>query len=166
MRGPAIAKAAVFISFSPSQRFIDGIVKWLTDFCHLTMQDLEGVSRMQLAVNELIENVVKYGTNPSVGVEVELESTPEWSVLRLKTRNTAAPERLRDAVRLLTELRDAPDPVAFYDKLVLESAPKQGVSGLGLARIRAEGELELDFEVVGEELCVSVEAKFKSEAQQ
>jgi hypothetical protein len=163
MGNPAVAKASVFISFQPSPRFVDGIVRWLADFCHLTLEDLEVVARMQMAVNELVENVVKYGTSPNVGIEVELERGDEGSVLRLRTRNTATPERLEVAVRLLAEIRDARDPIALYDRLVLHSASREGVSGLGLARIRAEGELDIDYAVNGDELCVTVEAKLTSE---
>lgn len=154
----AIARAAVYISFEPSQRFVDQIVGWLTDFCHLTLEDLDVVSRLQLAVHELVENIVKYGSQSPVGVEVELQRTQTASILQLKTKNTATPERLQQAVRLLTDLRDAPDPIAYYDKLVRESAPVEGVSGLGLARIRAEGDLDIDFAVTGDELCVTVQA--------
>jgi anti-sigma regulatory factor (Ser/Thr protein kinase) len=153
----------VFLAFEPSQGFVQRVIRWLTDFCHLTLQDLEMVSRLRLAVNELVENVVKYGMQPNVRVEVALEQRADTTVLRLSTRNSASPEYLAKAVDLLTKLRDAEDPVAYYDQLVRETAPQQGVSGLGLARIRAEGDLELDFEVVGDELRISVEAAVDTE---
>ena len=134
------------------------MIRWLTEFCHLTLKDLEMVARLRLAVNELVENVVKYGMQPNVRVEVELERRGQRTVLRLSTKNSAPPACMQKAVELLTEIRDADDPIAYYDRLVRESAPRTGVSGLGLARIRAEGDLELDFEVVGDELRISVEA--------
>ena len=52
----------------------------------------------------------------------------------------------------------AEDPVVYYDQLIAESAPRSGGSGLGLARIRAEGELDLDFAIDGNELTISARA--------
>jgi anti-sigma regulatory factor (Ser/Thr protein kinase) len=153
-----MASAAVFLAFEPSSAFVQRVIRWLTDFCQLTLADLELVARLRLAVSELVENVVKYGMQPNVRVEVELVEREGAAILRLGTHNRSSPEYLARAVELLSELKDAPDPLAYYDRLVRESAPKLGVSGLGLARIRAEGELELDFKVVGDELSIWVEA--------
>jgi Histidine kinase-like ATPase domain len=154
----AVASAAVFLAFEPSSAFMQRVIRWLTDFCQLTLADLEMVARLRLAVSELVENVVKYGMQPNVRVEVELLERNGQTTLRLGTRNRASPDYLKRAVALLSELKSAPDPVAYYDRLVRESAPRAGVSGLGLARIRAEGELELDFKVEGDELWIWVEA--------
>ena len=160
---PAIAHASVYLAFEPSQRFVRKIVQWITDFCELSLQDNDVVYRVHMAIHELAENLVKYGTSTSVRLDVEVERAEGGSVLRLRTRNSAAPESLAEAVRILQGLRDADDPVAYYDQLVLASAPKEGVSGLGLARIRAEGDLDLDFEVDGNQLCIVVEAKLPDE---
>ena len=162
----ALASAAVLLAFEPSANFTQRVVRWLTDFCQLTLTDLELVSRLRLAVNELVENVVKYGLQPNVRVEVALLRRGDFTVLRLSTCNCASPEYLERAVELLTELRNAKDPVAYYDRLVRETAPKVGVSGLGLARIRAEGELALDFEAVGDELKIWVEVVVDSAVAQ
>jgi hypothetical protein len=154
----AMARAAVFLAFEPSPAFMQRVIRWLTDFCQLTLADLEMVARLRLAVSELVENVVKYGMQPNVSVEVELIEREGKPLLRLGTRNRTSPEYLERAERLLSQLKSADDPVAFYDSLVRESAPRVGVSGLGLARIRAEGELELDYKIEGDELWIWVEA--------
>jgi hypothetical protein len=154
----AMASAAVFLAFEPSSAFVQRVIRWLTDFCQLTLADLEMVARLRLAVSELVENVVKYGMQPNVSVEVQLIERDGAPILRLGTRNRTSPEYLERAVELLSELKRAPDPIAYYDRLVRETAPKAGVSGLGLARIRAEGDLELDFKVDGDELWIWVEA--------
>jgi hypothetical protein len=98
-------------------------------------------------------------------MEVELLEGDGETTLRLSTRNRATPEYLRRAIELLTELKCAEDPLAYYDQLVRETAPKRGVSGLGLARIRAEGDLELYFAVEGDELRIWVEVAVDGSAQ-
>jgi len=154
----AMARAAVFLAFEPSPAFMQRVIRWLTDFCQLTLADLELVARLRLAVSELVENVVKYGLQPNVSVEVELIERDGSTTLRLGTRNRTSPEYLERVSRLLSQLKSAEDPLAFYDALVRESAPRAGVSGLGLARIRAEGELEVDYKIDGDELWIWVEA--------
>jgi hypothetical protein len=154
----SMARAAVFLAFEPSPAFMQRVIRWLTDFCQLTLADLEMVARLRLAVSELVENIVKYGMQPNVSVEVELIERDGALLLRLGTRNRTSPEYLERATELLSELKNAKDPIAYYDRLVRESAPKLGVSGLGLARIRAEGEFDLDFKVEGDELTIWVEA--------
>jgi anti-sigma regulatory factor (Ser/Thr protein kinase) len=139
------------------------IANWLMDFCQMTVADRETTSRLHMAAHELVENVLKYGSSPEVGLEFELERGDELQFVRLKTRNTAAPEQLEEVTRRVTELRAAADPIAYYDRLIRSTAPVLGVSGLGLARIRAEAGLEVDCSVEGREVSITVQATMRSE---
>jgi hypothetical protein len=96
----------------------------------------------------------------SARVDIALEQRCREIFLRIETTNSAPQRDIERAVGLLNDLRDADDPVAYYDQLILSVAPvrEPGVSGLGLARIRAEGELELDYRVEGDALTIAVEA--------
>jgi hypothetical protein len=153
----ALAGAALFLAFQPSPEVMQRVIRSLMDLCQLTLADSALVYRVRLAVSELVENAVKYGIQPNVRVEVELLERAGATIFRLSTLNRATPEHLECAVELLTELKNAADPVAFYDQLVLESAPKRGVSGLGLARIRAEGLIDVEFAVEAGALRIWVE---------
>jgi hypothetical protein len=53
-------------------------------------------------------------------------------------------------------LMAAKDPAAFYDRLIEESIAHKGVSGLGLARIRAESGFDFDYTIEGDELTLVV----------
>ena len=79
-------------------------------------------------------------------------------VMKVTSRNETTPERLRETAGRLDAIKNAKDPVALYDQLVKESAPIQGVSGLGLARIRAESDFSMDYSIHGCELSISVHA--------
>jgi len=128
----------------------------------MTVGDRETTSRLHMAAHELVENVLKYGTTPEVGLEFELERGDVESYVRLRTRNTAAPEQLEEVTRLVTELRAAVDPIAYYDKLIRSTAPVIGMSGLGLARIRAEAGLDVNCSVEGREVSIVVQATMRS----
>lgn len=139
------------------------IANWLIDFCAMTIGDRETTSRLHMAAHELIENVLKYGSTPEVGLEFELERNEQHSIVRLRTRNTAEPQQLEEVSRRVRELRTAADPVAYYDGLIRATAPVQGVSGLGLARIRAEAGLDVDCTVEGQQVSIVVQATMRSD---
>jgi hypothetical protein len=129
----------------------------------MAIEDLEVTSRLHMAAHELVENVLKYGSSPEVGLEFELERGAVNSIVRLRTRNTAAPEQLREVTRRVNELKAAVDPIAYYDRLIRSTAPVVGMSGLGLARIRAEAGLDVDCSVVGREVSIVVQTTMRSE---
>ena len=78
--------------------------------------------------------------------------------MEVRASNETTPERLQEVEGRLRELAEAEDPVALYDRLIMETAPRTDVSGLGLARIRAEGELNIDYSIEGNALTVTVHA--------
>ncbi|HWO09850.1 MAG TPA: hypothetical protein VNN80_10235 [Polyangiaceae bacterium] len=139
------------------------IANWLIDFCQMTIDDLETTSRLHMAAHELVENVLKYGQSPEIGLEFELERGDDLSVVRLRTRNTADPEQLREVTRRVSELKAAADPVAYYDGLIRSTASIVGMSGLGLARIRAEAGLDVDCSVEGREVSIVVQTTMRSD---
>ena len=159
----AAARTAVSFSLERSHSLAGKIANWLIDFCQMTVGDRETTSRLHMAAHELIENVLKYGSTPEVGLEFELERCEEHSIVRLRTRNTANPQQLEEVMRRVHELRAATDPVAYYDRLIRATAPVMGVSGLGLARIRAEAGLDVDCSVNGQEVSIVVQATMRSD---
>jgi len=112
-----------------------------------------------MAAHELAENMTKYSSGSAVSLEVELSEQDGEHLLTLRTRNHASPERLLEVSKRLSEIRAASDPAQLYDRLIEETAPLEGVSGLGLARIRAEG-LDFDYAIHGDELTLIVEERF------
>lgn len=153
-------RVSLFISlrFFPSERLVSAISRLVCDFCDVALADLDAGARFQMAAHELAENITKYATTDQVALEVELLESGDRHVLRIRTRNHASPQKLQEVGKRLEQLRNADDPLALYDRLILETAPVQGTSGLGLARIRAEGDLEFDYSINGDELTVQVQA--------
>jgi hypothetical protein len=74
-------------------------------------------------------------------------------VVNVSNETLVAPLR-----ELLQKLNEAPDPVAYYQDLIASSLAHESGSGLGLARIRAEGEMELSCDLRGDLLSISAEA--------
>lgn len=137
----------------------------VADCCVARLQDAEASRRLHLAAFELVENAVKYSSGRRAAITLELERGPDserW--LTLRVRNDAGADRLDDIGRRFRDLGHGTDPIGHYDRLIVEAAPKPiGFSGLGLARIRAEGGLDLDCTIDGSSLTVSARARLARE---
>lgn len=148
----------ICLSFFPSEYFVTAISQLVCDFCEIGFRDLDLTSRFHMAAHELAENITKYSTTTRVSLEVELTRRDDGQhLLRIRTRNEATPDRLKEVAKRLEELKSTKDPVELYDRMIEESAPLDGISGLGLARIKAEGGLDFDYQIAGNELTVVVQ---------
>jgi hypothetical protein len=143
----------------PSHVFVQQAISWLTELSRLYIRDLDMESRVRIVVSELTENVAKYGTGTTALVNVDIEQRSDDIYLRVETSNTATARDIERAVDLLREIKESTDPIAYYDDLIRAVAPTRipGVSGLGLARIRAEGDLDLGYHARGGVLTIRVE---------
>jgi hypothetical protein len=150
------------ISFTPQTHLVSAVSQLAAEFCRLELGDREATSRFHLVAHELAENIAKYSTAPEVTLEVDLSESAQGRALTIRTRNRASPERLADVARRMRELELAESPDALYDRWLEESLAVEGVSGLGLARIRAESGLDLEYSVEGDELTVVVKAMLDS----
>lgn len=144
------------LAFCPSHSLVSAISRLVSDFCRNGLQDLDISSRFHMAAHELAENMTKYSSSSAVSLEVELAEHAGVHLLTLRTKNHASRERLLEVATRLDEIRAAADPAQLYDRLIEETAPLPGVSGLGLARIRAEG-LDFNYEIHGDELTLIVQ---------
>lgn len=148
----------VCVSFFPNEYLVSAISQLVSDFCRVGLRDLDISSRFHMAAHELAENITKYSTTSRVSLEVELAEVDGVHTLSVRTCNQAAPERLAELAKRLEELKTTPDPVGLYDRMIEQSAPLEGVSGLGLARIRAEGGLDFDYNIRGNEVTLVVQS--------
>ena len=152
------ATLAVCMTAFPSDRIVSAVSRLVSEFCRALVDDVDVADRFHMAAQELAENLVKYSVGPQISIEVELRGTDGRARLLVRAKNHTTPEKMELVERRLLELTNAEDPVAHYDRLIRETAELEDGSGLGLARIRAEGELELEYAVEGNELTISVHA--------
>ncbi|WP_373372160.1 MULTISPECIES: hypothetical protein [Sorangium] len=146
------------ITFFPSDRLATAVLRLVSSFCGMILDDANVSSRFYMAAHELAENITKYSTGPKVSLELALEEAESSCILKIRARNEASPDRLREVERRLLELKTTSDPVKHYDELIHETAMVEGVSGLGLARVRAEGGLDVDYKIEGNELTIIAHA--------
>lgn len=115
------------------------------------------ISRVAMAAHELLENAAKYadGRNADLSISVEGQKGEEKITLRLTNQtSTGHLHRLREA---FSELDGCRDPMTFYVELMRRNAQRPRASGLGLARILAEGEMTMGLTVSGQTATIVAE---------
>jgi hypothetical protein len=152
------AGASLCLEFRPYVELITRSREFVSDFYEQLLTDPDAVSRVALATHELIENVVKYSSDGRIHFQIELFEENGDSFVRIKSRNKTTPERAAELERLVIEIGQDGDPLRMYQAFMRRSAQrKDGGSGLGLARIRAEGEMDIRCDVHGDEVTIVVQ---------
>lgn len=149
--------AALRLDFRHRKELPSTTRRYLFDVLKRVLGNEEDANRLAMAAHELIENLVKYSNDAASSLEVDFKELDGATHVAVRTRNSVAPERLRDLEDTLATVAKAPDPVALYDKLLASSPHREG-SGLGLARIRAEADMTLSYVVDGEEVTILAES--------
>jgi hypothetical protein len=122
--------------------------------------DAESVFRVSMTAHELLENAAKYSLGQKTLLRVSLEEVTEGHRLSLCLINDttgAHMDRLRDRI---DELNATTDAFELYQSLMRKNMKNRDESGLGLARICAEGEMSLGLEIKGNTVAIMTSALF------
>jgi hypothetical protein len=157
--------AAIRLDFSPEARLISRTSKYVCEFYRSVLVDPDASARVMLAAHELLENAAKYSADGHGHLQIELTEREGQDVVRIRTSNRAKPDQLSELRRFFDESRLCADAIALYDRMIIRSAERTEGSGLGLARIRAEGEMDLTYSVDGDEVTITAEAAVEVKEQ-
>ncbi len=154
--------------FAPTTRIVSVVRRFVLSLYERILEDSEVSSQLALVTHELLENAVKYNIDDEtmlrISVSPQSESLSDMTVT-IKTRNRATPENIRSAQRIITRVKEAEDPFLFYQELMMSSVMMPAGSGLGLARIRAETEMTIDFNLDGDwiEIVAQTQVRYGGE---
>jgi hypothetical protein len=158
--------AAIRLEFVPDMRLIWRTSRYVRDFYGNVLAEPDACARVMLAAHELMENAAKYSADGVGQLEVELVERDGQAFVQVRTCNRASADRLAELRRFFDENGRTPDPIALYDQMIARTAQRAEGSGLGLARIRAEGEMSLHYSVAGDRVTLVAETpvRIKREA--
>jgi hypothetical protein len=161
-------RAAIRLDFVPEMRLIWRTSRYVRDFYGNVLADPDDCARVMLTAHELLENAAKYSADGLGQLEIELVDRQGQPYVQVRTRNRARADSLAELRRFFDESTRAPDAIALYDQMIARTAQRTDGSGLGLARIRAEGEMALSHSVDGDTLTIVAEmpVRLKEETQQ
>ena len=132
----------VFMRFRPTWVYIDGIREFCRFFCETTFGDGDIADRVQLVIQELLENAVKYSADKSV-CDVEFSIEADAQSFAIAVRNYPSPdaaEKLKAELSLQSSM-GAEEAYAFA--LRRAATLEAGAGRMGLARLRLEGGMNL-----------------------
>jgi anti-sigma regulatory factor (Ser/Thr protein kinase) len=141
------------LNFRPNVALVSVVRRFVSEFYQRFLSDPDGTSRVALATHELLENAVKYSRDGETTIRIEVQlGTPK--IVRIVLRNRAEPANIAAIREILDGVSSAPDAFAYYQQLIVKKAKTRQGSGLGLARICAEGEMKLTYEVLEDDTVI------------
>lgn len=138
------------LTFRPNIKLVSTVRRFIAEFYRRVLVDQELSSRLALATHELLENAVAYATDGETAIRIEIEGDK----LVACTWNRTSPERLSALRSTIDEMNQAADPDRFYQEMLIRASKRTDGSGLGLARIRAEAEMNLTYEIDKDRVCL------------
>lgn len=156
--------AFIELRIQPSVELISIVRRFVTAFYDEIVHDADATSRIALATHELLENAAKYSIDNETTLSIEITRRGKESVATVRIRNRAKDSDIENLKHLFREMHAESDPLVFYQKMMRANAHRRDGSGLGLARIRAEGEMQLRYELDDGLVTILAEAPLASPA--
>ncbi len=141
--------------FRPNLKLVSTVRRFTGEFYRRVLVDQELASRLALATHEMLENAVTYSNDDETAIRIEVEG----DLLSVRTWNRATPDRIAALRTNIDRVMAAPDPDAYYQQQMLVAAKRNDGSGLGLARIRNEAEMQLSYEIDNDKACIRAVTK-------
>jgi hypothetical protein len=140
------------LSFRPSFPVLASTRGFLYELFGHLWPDEDLAFRLVTTLHELLENVIKYSVDGVAHVSGELMPADDGaaSVICLRVSNQCEPRRLAELREHFDVMKkNSADPITYYTDLMVANAKRKLASGIGLARIWAEAEMEIDCDITG-----------------
>lgn len=147
------------LTFRPNVELISVVRRFVSSFYEHILSDRDATSRIALATHELLENATKYSTDGETTIRIDVTATCD--AIRIRIWNRTGAENLRVLRACFDEMMQFPDPFVYYQRLMERTAKRKEGSGLGLARLRAEADMDLTCEIDDDRVCIVADTTVK-----
>lgn len=144
------------LNFRPNVALVSVVRRFVSEFYQRFLGDPDGTSRVALATHELLENAVKYSKDGETTIRIAVSNDSPRQV-SITLFNRAEPRHLAEIREIIDGVNAATDPHEFYQQLLMRRAKRVDGSGLGLARVCAEGEMTLRY-TLGADDAIEIQA--------
>jgi hypothetical protein len=139
------------LSFRPNVALVSTVRRFIGEFYRkVFIVDEDLAQQLAMATHEMLENAVAYSTDDETEICIEIVG----NVLSVKTWNRSFPDRIARVRTMIDEMNSEPDGDKFYQALLIRTSKHRNSSGLGLARVRAEAEMQVRYEVDNDRVCI------------
>jgi two-component sensor histidine kinase len=146
------------LSLEPNPRMVSIVRRFVEETFEKLVGDPDAIFRISMAAHELLENGAKYAVGRRAVLRVVLEEKETGASAHIAITNETTKEHVERLRARISEIAETDDPFGLYQTLMRRSSKIREESGLGLARIRAEGEMNLGLEVVGSTVTIVASA--------
>lgn len=149
------------IRFRPTVATVNEARRLVAALYEPLLGDADAASRIALATHELLENALKYSVDGATLIRVELSRHSKPGTVKVVTRNAITDQRREGLEEVFEEMRQAGCSDSYYQHAMRRTLTLKRGSGLGLARIWAEGEMALSRCYEGGDVLISAVATLK-----
>lgn len=147
------------LNFRPNVALVSVVRRFVVEFFTQFLDDPDSTSRIALATHELLENGVKYASDEETNLSIEIRSDDTGRTVVIQTRNRAGTGNIAKLRELVDEMNQQ-DAMTFYQTLMRRSlGTPLGCSGLGIARIRTEGEMSVELNIDNDTVTIVATAR-------
>ncbi len=146
------------ICFRPTVETVNEARRMVAALYQPLLGDPDFASRIALTAHELLENALKYSIDGTTVIRVELSRREGAHKVKVETRNGLSTERRAGLDEVFSEMREAPNADAYYQYAMRRTRSMRHGSGLGLARIWAEGEMAISHSYDGDQVRITAVA--------
>lgn len=141
------------LNFRPTVQIITVLRNSVMRLFERVLANPDASARIALATHELLENTLRHSSDGNAVLHISLDGAHAPRRVTIVTRNRATPANIADLAAQAAEM-DALDAQTYLMELMLRCANSDEDGGLGLARVRAEAEMDIAIETEGD--CVSI----------
>lgn len=145
------AHRLVELRFKPLWLYVDHVREFCGFFARATFDDEALGQRVGLVVHELVENAIRYGDEKELELRIE-RSEGGVLVCVANTTSDESARRLQEAFDRMLELLPEVAYTRAMERAVMLPSTE---SGLGLPRVRYEGQVDLNLEVGPGRVCIT-----------
>lgn len=160
----SIPQTHIELRFQPTVDLVSTTRKFVCAYYEHLLQNADLLSRIGLATHELLENIVKYSADGETTTRVTLACDKGGRKVTIETTNRVAPEARAALEAIFSEMQSATDAFDFYQCVMRKAQHREEGSGLGLARIWAEGEMTISHRFDNDFVTITAVATLANEA--
>lgn len=152
------------LNFRPTVQIITVVRNSVMRLYERVLNDPDTSARIALATHELLENTLRHSVDGNAMLHISVEGPQDAAQdgdrgkggaqrITIVTRNRATAANIADLTAQAAEM-DVQDANAYLIDLMGRCAERDEDGGLGLARVRAEAEMDIAVKTEGD--CVSI----------
>jgi len=150
----------------PAGCFVSTVRRFVEEGLEKIIADHDLVYRISMAAHELLENASRYSSDRWVSLRLSADRPGDdgEGSAEITLRNESTPENLAHLQETVNEIAQAGDAMMKYQEMLRRSSRRRDGSGLGLIRIRAEGEMSVSVTIEGNQAQTIAKVDYRTGA--